>query len=198
MVLRVRTSVTGVAGSPYLSTQFFESVGSPTSGEAQAAADKVANAWSALAAQINTNAQVAVEAVVDDLDASTGDLIASFSTTTTVTQPSAVGDPLPPANQGLMVINTGEIANSRRVRGRIFVPSPTESANSDGIPIVTYLDALNAAGAALLASPVDPALVVWRRPVYDSVGVLTRPGEAHGAIGVTGSPQWAILRSRRD
>lgn len=197
-VYRVRTNMGGVTGSPYISTQFFEALGPLTTTGAQEAASNVAQFWTDLSAEIFTDVTITIDSVVDVLDELNGNLLESFTVTASVTQPAATGELLPPATQGLVRLLTGQIRNSHRVTGRIFIPGPTEIDSVTGLPVSTYRTTLETAATGMLAPQTESALAVWHRPVVDATGTVTRNGEAIVVTGVTSGDVWAILRSRRD
>jgi len=112
---------------------------------------------------------------------STAGLVASSGVGTDIAQC------LSPATQGLLQLRTGLITFGRLLRGRLFLPGPTEQANNDGKPDAAYIADYDAAAAAL-AGDANTDLVVWSR--------------THGVKSVVTSAltwnQWAVLRSRRD
>lgn len=189
---RVRTVFTGVTGSPYLSTQFFIASDPATGTLAAAAKTKVANMWAAMTTQMSNLLSFTVQSPVDVIDPSTGNLENSFAVTPTPGVCNLTGDPLPFMSQGLIRVETGVILAGKRLRGRIFVPGPTENVNGTGTPAGTYVSALTTAAQSLLAAG-DPVLAVWHRPPPGG-----NTGLAVGAVGATGQPKWAVLRSRRD
>lgn len=198
-VYRVRSEWTGVAGAPWVSTQFFETTTTGSAADAQAAATKVANFWSAFSIHIHGDGTLAIESTVDLLSEISGELVNSYSVTTAPTQPAGAGDKLPPVTQGLLRLETGVILDGRRIRGRIFIPAPLEADSTGGAPTAAYVTDLGTADDSLFAAPANPALAVWHRPVFDPVtGARTRDGQA--VVANAGAPQttWSFLRSRRD
>lgn len=191
-VYRVRTVFTGVTGTPWLSTQFFETVDPPSLAEATAAQLKVRNFVNGYISAVSSTVSIAVQSTVDLLSETSGDLVDSFECGPFAGVGTLAGDPLPWAVQGSMRINTGVVRNGRRVRGKVFLPGATENVNTAGAPTATYIADVNSAGATLLAAPASPGLCVWRRPVNGA------GGEAVTANGVDTLGYWAVLRSRRD
>jgi hypothetical protein len=194
---RVRTVFTGVAGAPWLSTQFYESGGALTSGEADEARAAVAAFWNSIRVHINDLVTIRTEGVVDGLDEDSGELVESFVGSDVTVVGSAAGDPLPVATQGVLRLNTGVVINGRRVRGKIFVPGMVETQNTEGVPIASFLTALSTAGSFLFsASP--PSIAVYHRPVRPSPTAPPTGGQFVTANSTTPLPYWGSVRSRRD
>lgn len=184
-IIRVRTTFTGVPGAPYLSTTFWTRV---DSGSAPAAASAVGAFWTAMNGNLHQDVEWNVEPFADVIDEVTGNLTGqdpigggeSGSGTDT-------GELMPTQTQGLLRLATSDVVAGRVLRGRLFIPAPTEGANDQGKPVSSYLSALSSAYTALTSDP-DAELLIWSR--------------THGtAKAVTGGQpwnQWAVLRSRRD
>lgn len=181
-MLRVRTEFTGVIGGPYLSTMYFSGSDSTAAGAAVAALDTF---WSALELMmVNTLSWTTLSDidVLSDAGALTG--------VTSATPVSGVGQvssaQLARQTQGLIRWRTGAIVSGRELRGRTFIPGPTETHNDAG-PISTYVTALQSAADGLLGA-ASTSLIIHSR--------------THGVseAAVTGSAwtDWATLRSRRD
>ena len=75
----------------------------------------------------------------------------------------------------------------RQIRGHTFIPAPTEASNTTGSPIAAYVTRLQTAITNLVLA-TTPALEVY--------SVTHRQDEL--VISGVASPQWAVLRSRRD
>lgn len=100
----------------------------------------------------------------------------------------ATGDPLSPTTQGLLRCLTNLVIAGRLLRGRLFLPGPTEFHNqAPGNCTPAYLADYNAAAAALIAD-ANSVWKVWSRTHGASAAVTT--------ANVWTS--WAVLRSRRD
>lgn len=186
-MLRVRTTITGVTGSPWLSTSYFlGAADAPTQGEATAASGKVGTFWGSVDNVMNDDIDWATEpdvAVVEE----TGEQTGSFVTTPSVGSGLASDSILPFATQALVRLFTGAFIGGRQLRGRLFIPGLTEAGSTDGVLSPgTSTTILNAANA--LASPTAPRLAVWSRVNATAVAVGTASVWA----------QFAVLRSRRD
>jgi hypothetical protein len=175
--------MTGPLGSPWLSTMTFLG---ETLTEAVSAAAAVHAFWNDLRPDIGGGVSIEVVQQVQQFTVA-GDTVGSFATPAqTILLGSAAGDPLPRATQGLIRWHTGVYVGGREVRGRTFVPGPTETF-STGAPTATYLTTAQTAVTNLLAS-VSADLHVWSK-----AHTVTYPA-------TSGDPwnDWAVLRSRRD
>lgn len=181
MALRVRTTWLGMLGSPYLSTMYF-------SGNDQTAADgavaAVAAFWGDLQGRISNQLDWQTLPDVDDI-APGGGLQGIFNVTPATGSGGAAGDPLPTANQGLIRWRTLNFTGGRNLRGRTFIPGPTEAFNDQG-PISTYISQLQTAADNLLGS--SATLMIWSR---------TYNGFHEAVVGSVWN-RFAVLRSRRD
>jgi hypothetical protein len=125
---------------------------------------------------------------VQSLNVGTGVLEGSTATTPASGVGTAVGDALPPVVQGLLRIVTSQVVGGRILRGRIFLPGPTEAKNSaSGAPDSIIQTDYNTAGAALI-SDANTAWTVWSRTHGVNASVST----------ANMWNKWAELRSRRD
>lgn len=180
---RVRTNITGGPGGPELTTMFFDVVGGLTAADANAA---VGAFWDTVQDLVHNAYTMATESEVASVDIATGE-ITGLTPVTAITKPGTVsGQPLPPATQGLLRWRTGTFVAGREIRGRTFIPGPTEEHNLTGVPNSDYITVANNAAAALIAA-TGTELFVYSRTHRDSAPV------------VSGScwNQWAVLRSRR-
>lgn len=178
---RVRTSLVGIPGSPYLSTIYFGD------GEtAQAAADKAAELWVIFEQAMSSNAAWSVDPVVATLDAATGELTGTEEVAGSNGQGDIAGEWLPPATQVLVQWRTGTFVNGRELRGRTFIPGVFQNANDNGVLSSTVRTALSTAIAGWLTA--GPVPLIWSR--------------AHLVSSLVSSAsvwnQFAVLRSRRD
>lgn len=194
-IARVRTSLLGLAGGTGLSTCYFAGPGDVDASIALEGAKRVRAFWNSMAALMGTGIQAQVQPQVDALDPATGQLDDSFGVTAqTVVTGSATGDYLPPSNQLLVQQHTGAVVAGRRVNGRINVPGLTETNSGGGGAPSTTATAAAATAGALLNTLILTACsnVVWHRPKNGS------GGSAVLVTSYTGSPKFAVLRSRRD
>lgn len=181
-MLRIQTVFTGIVGSPYLSTMFFESTGLAEMVDAQSA---VRGFWEDLAGLMQSATTIQVQSDVDVIDPVTGHITATGSAPVAVLQAGG-NAPLPQATQGLVRWRSGVFVNGKEIRGRTFLPSMANDAQLGGKPSSALKVTADAAAAALLAAPVN--LVVWSRKNGMSAPVTS---------GSTWS-EFAVLRSRRD
>lgn len=184
-ILRIRTTWTGAQGVPYLSTHYFTRV---DSGSAAFAADAVAALWTGMEDYISNTLDWTVEGFAAVINDATGDLVGvdavGGGNSGSGTQGSTT---LPYATQGLLGLTTSNVVSGRILRGRCFIPGPTEEHSSEGVPTSGYISALSAAAGDMLASP-DAELLIWSRA----------HGTSHPVTSYNPWAQWAVLRSRRD
>lgn len=181
-IFRVRTVMTGVAGSPFYSNLFFDATTvTPTQ-----VTNGVTELWTDLLSSIATGLTIVVEAEVAVVDDSTGQITDTAFGTPSTQSSGGSGESLPTATQGLIRTRTGTYVNGREIRGRMFVPRPSESSNNFGAPNTTYVNALAGAAANLVDTGLD--WVCWSRS----------SGQSAPIVSVSAWNQFAVLRSRRD
>lgn len=194
-MMRVRASINAPAGGPYLSTTYWQA----TTEDAAAAAE-ASNAMAAFLGSIDgrwpTTFTWAIDSNVAVIDPVTGVESAVLSGPVSNTGTGGVTlFPLPTADQGHLRLNTSIVRFGRRVRGGIFVPGVTTAdSGQSGQPVTAYTNALALASAFLL-DPTTVELVVWSRP---TTVPTVRPGAAATVQSISVSPNFAVLRSRRD
>lgn len=180
---RVRSVLTGVAGSPYISTFHFND----NQVSAQGAATAIQDFWDELASLINGEAEVNVDGEVYQVDASSGQTVGVEATTTGSVFGTNASEPLPPANQALIRWSTGQWMQGREIRGKTFIGALTDTVNGDG--------GLTTAAQTQIQSAATNLLAV-------GAGALQIYSRMYGAAAfVTGASVWnefAVLRSRRD
>lgn len=186
-MLRVTTVFVGAVGAPYYNQLYF---GSATTADAQAAATAARQFWGNASNAMSTLISGTINPEVELVDPSTGQVTDVLNTVTTGISGSATGEPLPPANQGLIRLLTGTFVNGRRLRGRVFVPGPTETQASSGVPGSSYLDFCQDAIDALLTSGADAGGAQIYSPTHRVAANITS--------GNTWAGGYAVLRSRRD
>lgn len=193
-ILRVRTVLSGWAGGPGLNTFYFLYVAPLT--PASAAPDVVARVrqfWSASSALFPTTYNAQVQANVDDLDPSNGQLLGTYNGGAPAVVVGASGTAYNAyATQILLRHNTGDVQRGRRVVGRSFIGPVTSTADSGGNPLASNVTTLLAAATVMLTGTTTALPVVWSRP-----GALF-PGTFFGVSNYTAAPYFAVLRSRRD
>jgi hypothetical protein len=182
LMLRVRSTWSGIGGTPYLSTFFF--AGSDETA-ASAASTAVIDFWNDAIGYVSPSLTVVTLDEIDVIDEATGDLLAVLNIPGSSAGGDASGDILPHETQGLIRINTGYIVGGRKIHGRLFLPGPCEEHNDGGYPSAAYkLNWANSVSDHLLPG----AWGVWSR----------KNGAFYGASGATVWANWAGLRSRRD
>lgn len=181
-VWRVRTAITGGPGGAELSTHYFDT----SAGTAQDAADAVRAFWADCSGVIDGSYHFTVEPLVYTIDLTTGQAIATTTTSTTAVTGGSGTDPLPPATQALIRWHTGAFTGGRELIGKTYIPGMVENYNAAGIPTSTLLTTLTTA-CNNLGSGGPPNLVIWSRKHH-----LTAPA----GLGSVWN-QWAVLRSRR-
>lgn len=100
----------------------------------------------------------------------------------------------------LVRFETGQFANGRRIRGRMFlVPIAANTYSQTGTITSSVANAIKAAADKLLTLPGQ--LVVYSRPVYNNATTpptLVRPGLSHPVISTTCPTKVTYMSSRRD
>lgn len=180
---RVRTTFSGGAGAPYLSTFYFNVIGGLTAANANAATGAF---WTAVKPYIMSSTIYATDAEVAEIDIATGEVTGLVPVTPATGTGGATGDDLPTMTQGLVRWRTGTFVGGREVRGRTFLPSMGEVNSTTGVPIAAIKTAVNTAAAALIAD-ANSDFVIYSKTHRDAVPVVS------GSMWT----QWAVLRSRR-
>lgn len=150
--------------------------------------------WFALVARIYTGTTFTFDPTCIAIEATTGALTGAFAgTTPAVVTGTEAGDPLPRQTQGLLRMGTSTVISGRRVRGRLFIPSPGESQNTSGSgPVAAYMTDVTTAGGGLLVAGTTTSMpVIWHRPVAGAGGASPL------VTSMAASGEWSVLRSRR-
>jgi hypothetical protein len=179
-IWRIRTVWTGPPGAPFLSTHYFNSLLIVP----QLAAEAVDAFWNDCSSHIDDAAVWQIENDVAEIAQDTGDVISVASIGSLGGSGLAGGEQMPAATQGLVRWRTGQYVGGREIRGRTFIPAPTESHGSS-VPNTEYLQDIAGAAAGLVAMP---EFVIWSK----------QNGLAPGVTAASVWNQWAVLRSRRD
>lgn len=192
-MLRVRTVMTGVAGSPWYTNMYFG--GADAQSDVDAATDRVRAFWQSIGGYISTGVNIDVQSDVALINEGTGVV---FDLKTHVTAPvasSGATERLPTSNQALVRLGTSGIVAGRRVRGRIFLPGFNEGVSVNGQVQASDRALIDNAAKALagITPSATPPMVVWSRPVDGG-----RAGSFYPVTSCTTWSQWAVLRSRRD
>lgn len=182
-IFKVRTLWSGGPGGAGVSTMYW----STSAGTASQANDAMGAFWDAVASVIGGGWNAQTDSVVYEVDEADGQITGAVAVTPETTAYADGNDPLPGLTQGLLQLRTGVYVAGRELRGRLFIPGPTENENTAGRPKASYLSAVNTAATNELINALDAAPVVWSR--------------AHGAfwpvVAATCWTEWAVLRSRR-
>jgi hypothetical protein len=196
-MLRVDTTMTGLPGMPGYNSLFF--TGMDDAPAAVAARNAVLDFWTDVAGYgVVNDVTFRIEPDVAIVDDETGD-VTGYRTVDPGAYVSVVTEgALPTATQLCINLLTAGVVNSRRVRGRIFVPGLGVSTNTvDGQPAASLISYMGNQVQQL----IDVGLVVWSRPREASAGpppVTARAGSVHPVTGAQVKTEWSILRSRRD
>lgn len=183
-IRRVRVVTTGLAGSPYLSTFYFNHVESTSPASNVGAAMGFMNDLDPV---MSANAVMNSDIEVPVLDEVTGDLIDVLTTPSVNVGGANVSGDEWSGKQGLLKLNTGIVVGGRRVSGRLFIPGVCEDAG-EAAPTNTYQDTVNQAAEGLVTSSLGIGeWVVWSR----------KNGTARGVTSGQCAPFWSTLRTRR-
>ena len=194
MMLRVRTVLSGWAGGPGLNTFYFDWIAPST--PALGAPDVVARVrsfWSGIAALFPTTFSAQVQANVDDLDPSNGQLLGTYSGgAPAVVAGATAGGYNAYATAVLLRENTNTVQRGRRVVGRSFIGPVASAVDSGGNPLASNVTTLLTQAATMLTGTTTAFPVVWSRPNLANVGA------SYQVTNYTAAPYFAVLRSRRD
>jgi hypothetical protein len=176
---------TGVAGSPAYSNFYFDDNG-VTAGVYQTS---VLGMWDTIKTAIRSGVTVTMVNPIPIIEVASGQVVNVVSGDGGTTAGTDTGQELPPFTSGLVRMHTGVFASGREVRGRCYVPYPSENANDAGTPGSGYISGLTAAFVTLQGdNEANGAMVVYSR--------------AHARAEYISSfdtwNQWGSLRSRRD
>jgi len=189
MSYKIRTTITGAAGAPWVNTTYWsDNLGM----RVEDAVNNIWSFWDAISGLMHSDLVIQVDPLVtlqaDDGGRPTG-------TTTVTTDPiggTNTSHMLPTQTQGLVHLSTGVYVDGREITGKIYVPGLCESANTpsgtmesgDAGTIQDAIDAVYPGGTGVS----QPPMWVFSRK-HNSVYPVT------GAVVRT---KWAVLRSRRD
>lgn len=196
-LLRTRATILApISGGPHLAQAIWQpGTGGGSVADATDCLGRFRAAWFALSAAMVTGMQVNFNPVCDIFDSATGDLTGSFTGSTPSPVVASGGTaPLPAQVQGLVRWNTPIVRRGRFLKGRSYIPGADEALNgASGTPVASYISALNAYIAAMLATGATAStLQIWGRP--------TTPGGSDGVAGPvsggTASSTWATQRRR--
>lgn len=187
-IRRVRSIVTGVAGSPYYVTGYFTADTGTATQCITAWHTFITGVASGPAGGFPVGSSVRTDAEVQVVDPVTGNVVATEIGGTILSTGSSASPLLPKANQFLIRWRTGNFVGGREVRGKTFLPLPSETASTDaGLVEAATLVALSGRAGQLISN-ADTVFVVWSR----------KNGLWWAASNGSCWEQFAILRSRRD
>jgi hypothetical protein len=182
---RIRSILTGVAGTPWYLNHYF--LGDDNASSASAAIAQVAAFWDALDGLMDNAITIAVQGDVPTIDVGSGEMTAVNSVAGDTEAGDSVGLPLPYATQGAVQWNTDVFTGGRRLVGRSFLPGFTaDTLESDGTPTAGTLTGIDTAANALVGG--TPAFCVWSRT----------HGVAASVESWTVRNAFWVMRSRRD
>lgn len=185
-MLRTTTIFTGLQGAPYYSTHYW---GGTEPGEADAVVAALAQFWTDTAPQRFIQLVGTIQGEVEVVDPATGQVTAIYNTDDPVQAGTNTTTQLSGATQGLLRWRTGVFVGGREMRGRTFLPGPTEGLNDNGNPSGPYQGAYTTAAEALiLAAPPSSGLVVYS-PTHRQFAAVQAASTWN---------RWAVTRSRRD
>jgi hypothetical protein len=212
-MLRVKMRWSGFQGGPGYSSFYFrdfvaEGGGewNPDNDDASAAADRVQTFGMALREYIVSGTTLQVEPDVEEVEETTGDLVDVWSAGAKAAIPAinAAGG-YSAASGAVLNWKTGTVRKNRRIQGRTFlVPLGPNCYENNGTLTSTAVNAITAAGTALIDGAGSPDLGVWARPtrVKDAngnpTGEVLNDGLWAAATSVRVPDMAAVLRSRRD
>lgn len=183
-MLRVRTVVTGVAGSPYYLVGYFEDL---TDNEQQCV-DAWAAFTSAAAANQPTGSNWLTEGDVEVVDPITGDTIGVRGADQVLVLGSTNLPLLPPASQALIRWRTGVYVGGREIRGRTNMPLQFQDNATSGGTVKGSVQTFYKERADTLVNQITAEHVVWSKT----------NGRWERTVTASVWDQFSVLRSRRD
>lgn len=182
-MLRVRVTWSGIGGTPYLSTFYFDGL---TQTDADNAVTAVGTALALYDGLVDNQVTWATDPEVPVMDEATGQSISAFSTTPLSGTGAQSSSNLPFATQGLLRLRTGVFVSGREIRGRLFLPGLVSASNTDGT--VTPANKANIdSWFDGLRTDANSVWVVWSR----------KNGQVATITSNVMWTQWASLRTRR-
>lgn len=181
----IRTTWTGVAGTPYYTTLRGLLSGAVTPEQMNGF---VKGLWTNLAPGIDNGLSASLSSESRIIDSTTGKLVGVATVTGGFIAMTGAGDALPPANQLLCRFGTNQVAGGKRQQGSINIPGQLESNNDvNGTPSA----GLTGSVKTYLQNMLDVTRGTWviYSPTNHSFSTVQ---------SVSVAPFWSILRSRRD
>ena len=183
-VRRLRVALTNLSTGPGVMTFYFDAAG----GSSAAAAAAVHTFLNDIRSRVDDFGSMQIETDVANIDVATGQITSLDAVTQDVVTGADGGEHLPGATQGLLQLRSGVYVSGRELRGRLFLPAPTEGMNTAaGIPDAIYQGQMAAAGNALVTDGGSLWVIYSRTHAAITPVALT-----------TCWNKWAVLRTRRD
>lgn len=192
---QIRVVWSGLPGTPYLTLFHFEYI----VGKEDPAMVAVSAFLQSCQTSIALGLLGHIEPDQNIIDAASGQIEAIETSTAGLDRTgSNASEPLPPATNGVVRLSTDNVLNGRRVRGRLFLPSPCESS-SNGAPVAAYLTAVGGASNTLLTASGSHGLwSVYSRPRAATSPSGARAGTWSEIRSVSVWNKWGVQRRRRD
>ena len=188
---RVRVVTTGLAGSPCLSTFYFDAVG----GSAELAAGCVSEYLQGIQPIVVDEAHMQIQNVVQTTQETTGNIIdeETIAGIPSIQGQNTFGNEWS-AKQGLLAWQTGVFVDGKRMSARTFIPGVGNDAGEQS-PTNLYKATAESAALAMITAATNEGcpMVAVRRPKQDPFV----PGAIATINGATARDFWAVLRSRR-
>lgn len=185
---RVRTVVTGVAGSPYYVQGYFTGPGGSVQDKIDAWHTFVTGGLAATQELLSDDCRYETESFVPLVDSATGSITGFLTGTNRVTNGTGTAGLLPTSNQVLVRWRTGVYIGGREVRGHTNLPAQTIDAQTVNGDLKPSFGLLYEERADALAADEDAAFVVWSK----------KNGVYHRVFDASVWSKFAVLRSRRD
>jgi hypothetical protein len=180
-LLRLRTLWSGIGGTPFLTTLYFDG---STQTEADDAVLTAAAFLGNADAVIDNGLSWATEAEVVRMDPATGQPLSLFTTTPATGTGALAGNQVPFIAQALIRWRTGVFVGGKEIRGRTFLPG-LQGGTADGTLSAANITTLSGAAAGLVAGVA--VFGVWSKT----------HGQFQPAISSSVWNQFASLRTRR-
>jgi hypothetical protein len=198
--MRAQFVANGLGGGSH--TALFQSYWRPGTG-AGSTADatdilaRIRAALNACATVLHNSINFVASADVVALNDATGAITGSFAGAVPATVfGTAVGDAMPPQTAWIVKSVTNLVVGPRLLKGRVFLPGPSEGQNTaTGAPITGSVTTINAAFTGLLTGGATASFpVVWHRP--GGAGLAVGTSSAVTAFQVQPT-YWGSQRGRR-